>query len=509
MPSSQTELTSSQKDANQSATPVCVPPQGCECFVGKLPRDLFEDELIPVFEKHGRIWDLRLMIDPSSGFSKGYCFVTYCDKNEAQAAAKALNDSEIRPGKEIRVNISVANIKLFIGNIPRTKTKEELKVEFSKLVEGLSEVIIYNQGETNENDKVKNRGFCFLEFIDHKSASVAKRKLSSTRFNRVFNRELAVDWADPNDEPDEETMSKVKVLYVKNLSAEVTEEEVQKLFEQYGKLERVRKMKDYAFVHFDQREDAVKAMEEQNTKLFGKLPLEISLARPLTDKKKQAQQKRMENNNRGNHQGNGNWNNNGGYYNNHRQNNNYNQNNGGNRNGNRGQMNNFNGNKNHNGNRGNFNNGNGMNNGMNRGNNNNRGFHNNHFNDQNNYNNNNYNNNMRNGGMNNGRGGGNNNFRGNQRGGNRGGFNNGNQMLHKRKNNDNNFMNGDNNQKKGRFANQNMGNNGGDFGNQQMAGNNFMGNNNGGWNNNFNGMQQGNDASNEFYQDNFNSNQWL
>lgn len=91
MPSSQTELTCSQKEANNATAAACVPPQGCECFVGKLPRDLFEDELIPVFEKHGRIWDLRLMIDPSSGFSKGYCFVTYCDKNEAQAAAKAVS----------------------------------------------------------------------------------------------------------------------------------------------------------------------------------------------------------------------------------------------------------------------------------------------------------------------------------------------------------------------------------------------------------------------------------
>lgn len=92
-PSSQTELTSSQKEANPTQAQACVPPQGCECFVGKLPRDLFEDELIPVFEKYGRIWDLRLMIDPSTGFSKGYCFVTYCDKNEAQAAAKAVSTS--------------------------------------------------------------------------------------------------------------------------------------------------------------------------------------------------------------------------------------------------------------------------------------------------------------------------------------------------------------------------------------------------------------------------------
>ena len=88
------ELTSSQKEvaSAQKEAALCVPPpQGCECFVGKLPRDLFEDELIPVFEKHGRIWDLRLMIDPSSGFSKGYCFVTYCNKTDAQAAAKAVS----------------------------------------------------------------------------------------------------------------------------------------------------------------------------------------------------------------------------------------------------------------------------------------------------------------------------------------------------------------------------------------------------------------------------------
>ena len=78
--------------AAAGANPALLHPgAGCECFVGKLPRDLFEDELIPVFEKQGRIWDLRLMIDPTTGFSKGYCFVTYCDKESAAAAAKAVS----------------------------------------------------------------------------------------------------------------------------------------------------------------------------------------------------------------------------------------------------------------------------------------------------------------------------------------------------------------------------------------------------------------------------------
>jgi len=57
-----------------------------QVFVGKIPKDVFEDELIPLFEKSGRIWDLRLMMDPMTGFSRGYCFVTFCGKDGAQKA---------------------------------------------------------------------------------------------------------------------------------------------------------------------------------------------------------------------------------------------------------------------------------------------------------------------------------------------------------------------------------------------------------------------------------------
>uniref|UniRef100_A0A8C2Z9E2 RRM domain-containing protein n=1 Tax=Cyclopterus lumpus TaxID=8103 RepID=A0A8C2Z9E2_CYCLU len=56
------------------------PNVGTEIFIGKIPRDLFEDELVPLFEKAGPIWDLRLMMDPLSGLNRGYAFVTFCTK---------------------------------------------------------------------------------------------------------------------------------------------------------------------------------------------------------------------------------------------------------------------------------------------------------------------------------------------------------------------------------------------------------------------------------------------
>lgn len=69
---------------------------------------------------------------------------------------------------------------------------------------GLTEVIIYS----SPDDKKKNRGFCFLEYESHKAASLAKRRLGTGRM-KVWGCDIIVDWADPQEEPDEQTMSKV------------------------------------------------------------------------------------------------------------------------------------------------------------------------------------------------------------------------------------------------------------------------------------------------------------
>lgn len=78
-------------------------------------------------------------------------------------------------------------------------------------IAGLTEVIIYS----SPDDKKKNRGFCFLEYESHKSASLAKRRLGTGRM-KVWGCDIIVDWADPQEEPDEQTMSKVRKLKTNN-----------------------------------------------------------------------------------------------------------------------------------------------------------------------------------------------------------------------------------------------------------------------------------------------------
>lgn len=71
--------------------------------------------------------------------------------------------------------------------------------------EGLSDVILYHQPD----DKKKNRGFCFLEYEDHKTAAQARRRLMSGKV-KVWGNVVTVEWADPIEDPDPEVMAKVR-----------------------------------------------------------------------------------------------------------------------------------------------------------------------------------------------------------------------------------------------------------------------------------------------------------
>ncbi|XP_041694404.1 APOBEC1 complementation factor isoform X1 [Coregonus clupeaformis] len=253
------------------------PERGSEIFVGKLPRDLFEDELVPHCEKFGKIFEVRMMMD-FNGNNRGYAFVTFYTKNEAKTAMKQLNNYEIRNGRLLGVCASVDNCRLFVGGIPKSKKREEILMEMKKVTDGVLEVIVYPSAA----DKTKNRGFAFVEYDSHRAAAMARRKLLPGRI-LLWGHAIAVDWAEPEVEVDEDTMATVKILYVRNLMLATTEETIEKEFNSIkpGTVERVKKIRDYAFVHFTQREDAISAMDALNGKLVDGSPVEVTLAKPV------------------------------------------------------------------------------------------------------------------------------------------------------------------------------------------------------------------------------------
>lgn len=52
---------------------------------------MFEDELVPLLEDAGTIWDFRLMMDPLSGQNRGYGFATFVEKDMAVESVKQVS----------------------------------------------------------------------------------------------------------------------------------------------------------------------------------------------------------------------------------------------------------------------------------------------------------------------------------------------------------------------------------------------------------------------------------
>lgn len=182
------------------------PPRGCEIFIGKIPRDLFEDELVPILEKVGDIYELRLMMD-FSGSNRGYAFCMFTKKEDAATAVKQLNNYEIRKGRYLGVCPSIDNCRLFVGGIPKNKMKDEILTEMKKVTDGVVDVIVY----PSATDKSKNRGFAFVEYESHRAAAMARRKLIPGKI-QLWGHHIMVDWAEPEREVDDDVMGQVGII---------------------------------------------------------------------------------------------------------------------------------------------------------------------------------------------------------------------------------------------------------------------------------------------------------
>lgn len=72
-------------------------------YVGNLSFETTENDLQDLFEKHGKVSEVALMMDRMTGKSRGFAFVTMADTTEANAAMTALNGKEVG-GRTLNVN---------------------------------------------------------------------------------------------------------------------------------------------------------------------------------------------------------------------------------------------------------------------------------------------------------------------------------------------------------------------------------------------------------------------
>ena len=74
-------------------------------FVGNLAFSVTENDLQDAFAPHGTVIETNLMLDPATGRSRGFAFVTMGTDEEAQKAISALNGKELS-GRALTVNVA-------------------------------------------------------------------------------------------------------------------------------------------------------------------------------------------------------------------------------------------------------------------------------------------------------------------------------------------------------------------------------------------------------------------
>jgi len=242
------------------------PDKGTEVYCYRIPRDCFEDELVPVFASVGQIYELRLMIE-FSGTNRSYCYVRYTTQEGAREAIKKLNHYKIRPGHPLAVTRSVDNRKLSIKTVPELieERKEEMMHELSTVVEGVEKV------------RFQARGWIEVEFSSHRQAALARRQLvpgNLVLFDKITVKQ--VDWADP--EIDRTCNREGNVIVVGNIPYSTPEYLVANMLNRLsgGQVTNVVKTGSMMLVTFVTHEAAVLAMERSKDMELGGATLELS-----------------------------------------------------------------------------------------------------------------------------------------------------------------------------------------------------------------------------------------
>ncbi|WOK98182.1 serine/arginine-rich splicing factor RS41-like isoform X2 [Canna indica] len=115
-------------------------------------------------------------------------------------------------------------------------------------------------------------GFAFIYMDDERDAEDAIRALDRTEFGRQ-GRRLRVEWTKQERGGRRSGSSRrspantrpTKTLFVINFDPINTRvRDLERHFESYGKIQNVRIRRNFAFIHFEEQEDATKALEATN-----------------------------------------------------------------------------------------------------------------------------------------------------------------------------------------------------------------------------------------------------
>eukprot|EP00088_Acartia_fossae_P007516 TRINITY_DN1353_c0_g1_i1.p2 TRINITY_DN1353_c0_g1~~TRINITY_DN1353_c0_g1_i1.p2 ORF type:complete len:187 (-),score=40.28 TRINITY_DN1353_c0_g1_i1:456-1016(-) len=90
--------------------------------VGNLPFSAVAEDLLPLFEKYGDVGDVYFPLERGSGRSRGFAFVRFFDKRDAEDAQDALN-GRTYDGRDLKITLDPGRPSMGGGGRRRSRSR--------------------------------------------------------------------------------------------------------------------------------------------------------------------------------------------------------------------------------------------------------------------------------------------------------------------------------------------------------------------------------------------------
>merc|ERR1712056_174631 len=248
-------------------------------YVGDLAKDVTEAMLFEKFSSAGPVLSIRVCRDMISRMSLGYAYVNFQQPADAERALDTMN-FDVLKGKPIRIMWSQRDPSLrrsgvgnvFIKNLDKTIDNKAMYDTFS----AFGNILSCKVAQDASGD---SKGYGFVHFETEEAALQAIDKVNGMLLN---DKKVFVGRFVPRKEREIELGEKAKRftnVYVKNFNEAMTEDDLSKMFEKFGKITSLKLMrsdedeknKGFGFVSFEDAETAESACAELNgTEVNGK-----------------------------------------------------------------------------------------------------------------------------------------------------------------------------------------------------------------------------------------------
>jgi polyadenylate-binding protein len=267
-------------------------------YCGDLAPDVTEGLLFEIFKRVGNVTSIRVCRDDVTKRSLGYAYINFSDPKEAERALDTLNHTVIKgvpcrlmwqqrdPGKRRsgKGNIYISNLHPSIGN-------KELGDTFSQFGDISSCKVVLD-------DDGNSRGYGYVHYENPESALIA---IETVNGKTIQGQIVHVSLFKSRKERQQIRENSWTNVFIRNLPEGFDEQRLGEVFSPFGNITSTfiksktlvgKPTKCFAFVKYENHDDAVRAVEEMNTsQIDGEL---IYCARAMKKSERQAMLKRQE-----------------------------------------------------------------------------------------------------------------------------------------------------------------------------------------------------------------------